>query len=113
MVLCSPQQTFCNLRYVTATASSIQEKDGPYLFGPQLLNLKNEIGKKNSTRHSKLSEIMLFIHKLLFHLQTQSIRKPPGDGKTLCYLIISKINFGLIKSIIMKLVYRIQKIESY
>lgn len=61
--------------------------------------------------HSKLSEIMLFIYEFLifFHIQTQSIRKPPGDGKTLCYLIISKINFGQIKSIIMKLVYRIQK----
>lgn len=53
---------------------------------------------------------MLFIHELFFHLQTQSIRKPPGDGKTLWYLIISKINFGLIKPIIMKLIYRIQKI---
>lgn len=87
---CSSQQTFCNLGHVRATASSIQEKDGPYLFGPQLINCKNEIEKKkkkNSTRHSKLSEIMLFIHELFFRLQTQSIRKPPGDGKTLCYLI--------------------------
>lgn len=34
-----------NLGHVTASAS-IQEKKGPYLFGPQLTNFKNEIEKK-------------------------------------------------------------------
>lgn len=33
---------------------------------------------------------MLFIHELFFYLQTQSIRKQSGDGKTLYYTIISK-----------------------
>lgn len=66
-------------------------EDGPYFhLAPSLLNLKNET-KKNFTRHSnKLSEIILFKHKLFSQLQTQSITKPPGDGKTLYYLVISK-----------------------
>lgn len=34
-----------NLGRVTASASR-QEKGGPYLFGPQLINLKSEIEKK-------------------------------------------------------------------
>lgn len=52
---CSSQQTFCNLGHVRATASSIQEKDGPYLFGPQLINCKNEIEKKKKTLQGTLS----------------------------------------------------------
>lgn len=34
-----------NLGRVTASASR-PEKDGPYLFGPQLINLRNEIEEK-------------------------------------------------------------------
>lgn len=41
-----PNRLFITLGQVTTTASSIQEKDGPYLFGPQLINLKNETEKK-------------------------------------------------------------------
>lgn len=40
-----PNRLFITLGHVTTTASSIQEKDGPYLFGPQLINLKNETEK--------------------------------------------------------------------
>lgn len=55
---------------------------------------------------------MLFVYELFFHLQTQSIEKPPDDGKTL-YLIISEINFGLIKSIRKKLVYTLKNFKDF
>jgi hypothetical protein len=95
--------SFWSLGHFT-TSTSIQEKDGPYLFGLQVINLKNEIKKRKIIQGTLSSQkYMLFTHELFFHLQTQPIRKPPEDRKTLCYLIILKINFGLIMSIINKL----------
>lgn len=46
--------------------------------------------RKKMARHTKLSKTMLVIQELFFPPQTQSFRKPPGNGKMLRSLIISK-----------------------